>query len=65
MHFRFWEEQDFSIDQTYILGMEWSKFQDIGRKVRAVIEYHQGFSYEGQFVRKECDYYGFRLSYGF
>ncbi|AGT71771.1 hypothetical protein O179_02120 [Chlamydia trachomatis] len=65
MHFRFWEEHDFSIDQTYIVGMEWSKFQDVGRKVRAVLEYHQGFSHEGQFVREECDYYGFRLSYGF
>lgn len=65
MHFRCWEEQHFGIDQTYILGMEWAKFQDVGRKVRAFLEYHQGFSKEGQFVREQCNYYGFRLSYGF
>ncbi|EPP35423.1 hypothetical protein CP10139811_1016 [Chlamydia ibidis] len=65
MHFRFWEEQNFGIDQTYILGMEWSKFQDFGRKIRAFVEYHQGFSKEGQFVREPCNYYGFRLTYGF
>lgn len=65
MHFRFWEEQNFGIDQTYILGMEWSKFRDIGRKIRAFVEYHQGFSKEGQFVREPCNYYGFRITYGF
>lgn len=65
MHFRFWEEQHFGIDQTYILGMEWSRFRDVGRKIRAFVEYHQGFSKEGQFVREPCNYYGFRLSYGF
>ncbi|WP_348663791.1 DUF1207 domain-containing protein [Chlamydia vaughanii] len=65
MHFRFWEEQKFGIDQTYIVGMEWSKFRDVGRKIRAFVEYHQGFSKEGQFVREPCNYYGFRLTYGF
>lgn len=65
MHFRMWEEHNFSVDQTYILGMEWSKFQGIGRKIRAFFEYHQGFSREGQFIRDRSDYYGFRVSYGF
>ncbi|AAF38125.1 conserved hypothetical protein [Chlamydia pneumoniae LPCoLN] len=65
MHFRCWEEQKFGLDQSYILGMEWAKFQEIGRKIRAVLEYHQGFSKEGQFIREPCNYYGFRLTYGF
>lgn len=65
MHFRFWEEHDFDIDQTYVVGMEWSKFQDVGRKIRTFFEYHQGFSREGQFSRQRSNYYGFRLSYGF
>ncbi|SPN73614.1 Protein of unknown function (DUF1207) [Chlamydia serpentis] len=65
MHFRCWEEQKFGLDQSYVLGMEWAKFQEIGRKIRAVLEYHQGFSKEGQFVREPCNYYGFRLTYGF
>ncbi|ANH78283.1 DUF1207 domain-containing protein [Candidatus Chlamydia sanziniae] len=65
MHFRCWEEHHFGLDQTYILGMEWAKFQDVGRKIRAFLEYHQGFSKEGQFLHEPCNYYGFRLTYGF
>lgn len=65
IHLRFWEEQDFSLDQTYILGMEWGRFMDTGRKVRAFFEYHEGFSKEGQFVRDRSSYYGFKMTYGF
>ncbi|WP_213318627.1 DUF1207 domain-containing protein [Chlamydiifrater volucris] len=64
MHFRFWEEQDFGLDQTYVVGMEWSRFRDVGRKIRALLEYHEGFSKEGQFIREPSRYYGFRLMYG-
>lgn len=65
MHLRLWEEQNFSIDQNYVVGMEWAKFQGIGRKIRAFFEYHKGFSREGQFVKDRSNYYGFRISYGF
>jgi len=65
MHFRSWEEHDFGIDQTYALGVEWSKIQGIGRKFRIFLEYHNGFSKEGQFIRQRCDYFSVKLNYGF
>lgn len=65
MHFRAWQEHDFDIDQTYVLGVEWSKIQNIGRKLRIFIEYHEGFCKEGQFVRERSNYVAARLTYGF
>lgn len=65
MHFRTWEEHDFDIDQTYALGVEWSKIQGVGRKFRIFVEYHSGFSKEGQFVKERSDYVAIKVNYGF
>lgn len=65
MHFRSWEEHNFDLDQTYALGVEWSKIQGVGRKLRFFVEYHNGFSKEGQFVRERCDYTAIKITYGF
>jgi|ERR1700733_8523389 len=65
MHFRSWEEQHFDLDQTYALGVEWSKIQGVGRKLRIFLEYHNGFSKEGQFVRERANYFAVKLNYGF
>lgn len=65
MHFRSWEEHDFDIDQTYALGVEWSKLKGVGRKFRIFLEYHNGFSKEGQFVRQRSDYVAVKTEYGF
>lgn len=65
MHFRAWEEHDFDIDQTYALGVEWSKIQAVGQKLRLFIEYHNGFSKEGQFVKERADYVAIKVNYGF
>lgn len=65
MHFRSWQEHDFDIDQTYALGVEWSKIQGIGRKVRIFLEYHSGYSKEGQFVKERADYAAIKMEYGF
>ncbi len=65
MHFRSWEEHGFDIDQTYALGIEWSKIQGVGRKLRLFFEYHNGFSKEGQFVKERCDYLAIKMNYGF
>lgn len=65
MNFRLWEEHDFELDQTYVLGIEWSKLQGVGRKLRLYGEYHNGFSKEGQFVRERSDYYAIKVNYGF
>ncbi len=65
MHFRNWEDFHWNTDQTYALGVEWGKLQGVGRKVRVYLEYHDGYSLEGQFSKMESDYLAFRLSYGF
>lgn len=65
MNFSTWQEHEWSIDQTYALGVEWSRLQGVGRKVRFFIEYHNGFSEEGQFLRKRTEYAAVRLTYGF
>ncbi len=65
MHFRAWEEHDYDIDQTYALGVEWSKLQGVGQKFRIFIEYHNGYSKEGQFVRQRSDYVAVKVNYGY
>ncbi len=65
MNFRSWEEHGYDLDQTYALGVEWSKIQGIGRKFRLFGEYHNGFSKEGQFCRQRADYVALKVTYGF
>lgn len=65
MHFRSWEEHHFDLDQTYVLGVEWSKIQGIGRKFRIFLEYHKGFCREGQFARERSEYFAVKVNYGF
>jgi len=65
MHFRSWQEHNWDVDQTYALGVEWSKLQGIGRKFRLYLEYHNGYSKEGQFVRERSDYLAIKTSYSF
>lgn len=65
VHMQNWQDVNFAQDMNYALGYEWGKIHGIGRKVRAFIEYHQGFSTEGQFSRKRTKYIGVRLTYGF
>ena len=65
VHMRDWQENHFALDSTYALGYEWGKIHGVGRKVRAFIEYHQGFSPDGQFSRVRTKYVGFRFAYGF
>lgn len=65
MHFRSWQEHDFGLDQTYALGMEWSKIQGVGKRFRLFLEYHTGFCKEGQFVKKRSSYSAIKATYGF
>ena len=65
MNFRAWEEQDFDIDQTYALGVEWSKLQYVGRKFRVFFEFHNGYSREGQFVRERSNYLAFKGAFSY
>jgi len=52
-------------DFTAALGLEWSKVQGVGRKVRLFTQYHNGFSAEGQFCKEKTRYFELGLNYGF
>lgn len=64
-HFANWQQHHWDFDQTYKLGYEISKLQGIGRKMRLYIDYHQGFSYEGQFFNERTKYGELGFSWGF
>lgn len=65
MHFRNLEQLDYNFDGTYMAGYEFSKLQGIGRKFRFYIEYHHGYSLEGQFAKERTHYFQYDISYGF
>lgn len=65
MDFRYQTIQDKHINQTYVLGYEWGKLCGLQRLFRIFIEYHDGYSYEGQFSRYPTNYFSIRTSYGF
>lgn len=65
MHFHYQTRHRQHIDQTYVLGYEWGKLCGLQRILRAFIEYHSGYSWEGQFFNCATDYFAIRMSYGF
>lgn len=65
MHFRQNGEFKRHIDATYILGYEFGKLCGLYRKLRFFIEYHDGYSLEGQFCKVPTNYFSVRTSYGF
>lgn len=65
MDFRFQTKQDKHINQTYVLGYEWGKLCGLQRILRLFVEYHDGYSYEGQFSCYPTNYLSLRMSYGF
>ncbi len=65
LHFRNMQELEWNFDGTYRGGYEFSKLQGIGRKFRFYVEYHHGYSYEGQFSKMRDHYMQYNISYGF
>lgn len=65
MHFRQNGEYKKHIDATYILGYQFSKLCGLCRNLRFFIEYHDGYSSEGQFCKDPTSYFAIRGSYGF
>lgn len=65
MHFRYNDKFCRHIDQTYVLGYEFAKLTGLQRRVRAWVEYHDGYSAEGQFSCRGTNYVSLRLSYGY
>jgi hypothetical protein len=65
MHFRFSRDFKHHVDATYVLGYEWNNLCCLQRRVRIFLEYHDGYSVEGQFCKHPTNYLSLRLSYGF
>jgi hypothetical protein len=65
MHFRQNGEFKKHIDATYILGYEVGKLCGLQRRWRVFMEYHDGYSVEGQFCKRPTNYFSLRTSYGF
>lgn len=53
------------IDQTYILGYEWGKCSGLQHKTRVFIEFHDGYSLEGQFCKRPTKYFSLKMSYSY
>jgi len=64
MNFRTFQRMNYSIDQTYALGIEWSRVQYVGRKFRIFSEYHHGYCDEGQFIDLSCEYFALKAEIG-
>lgn len=65
VHLENWQERHWNIDATLKLGYELSKLQGVGRKMRIYVDYHNGYSYEGQFFKERVQYGEFGFSWGF
>lgn len=65
MHFHYQTKHEKHVNQTYVLGYEWGKLVGLQRVFRIFMEYHDGYSVEGQFYRKQTNYFSTRISYGF
>lgn len=65
IHMENWQQRNWNLDQFYKIGYEISKMQGVGRKMRLYLEYHQGYSYEGQFFNERVRYGQIGFSWGF
>lgn len=65
MHIENWQVRNWNFDATFKLGYEISKLQGVGRKMRIYIDYHTGYSYEGQFFKERTEYGEIGFSWGF
>jgi Protein of unknown function (DUF1207) len=65
MHISNWQARNWNFDATYVAGFELSRLQGVGRKIRGYVEYHDGFSEEGQFLKMRTKYLALSLSWGY
>jgi len=65
MHFRGGRDFKRHIDATYVLGYEIGKLTGVFRRFRVFMEYHDGYSLEGQFCKFPTNYFSLRMSYGY
>lgn len=65
IHLENWQVRDWNLDFFVKLGYELGKLQGIGRKMRLYVDYHHGYSYEGQFFLEKTQYGEVGFSWGF
>jgi len=65
IHIDNYQQHHWNMDATFMLGYEFSKLQGVGRRARVFLEYHQGYSWEGQFFNERTRYGEFGFSWGF
>lgn len=65
MHFYYQEHFKNHINNTYVLGYEWGKFSGLRHRFRIYLEYHDGYSLDGQFCKFATHYVSIRASYGY
>lgn len=65
VHCENWQQRHWGFDITIRAGYELSKLQGVGRKMRMFADYHQGFSYEGQFFNERTKYWEVGFGWGF
>ena len=53
------------VNSNFAIGYEWGKVSGIRRKMRIMLEYHDGYSLEGQFSKFPTHYLAIRATYGF
>jgi hypothetical protein len=59
-----WQCRDWNFDATLKFGYEISKIQGAGRKMRLFVDFHHGYSYEGQFFKMRTTYGEAGFSWG-
>lgn len=65
MHFRYRTDLKKHLDSTYVLGYEFGKTSGLQRRMRIFLEYHDGYSLDGQFCKEPTHYFSIRATYGF
>lgn len=64
-HVRFNNNYKRHVDVTYALGYEFGKTYGLERRLRFQMEYHDGYSPDGQFCKFPTNYFAVRCTYGF
>ena len=65
MHYRTRAENDYKFDGWYVLGYQLGKQCGLERRARLFLEYHSGYSADGQFCKEQTNYWSLNLSYGY
>lgn len=64
-HFRYRSDFKRHVDMTYALGYEVGKLCGLEHRLRVYMEYHDGYSVEGQWSCTPTNYFSIRAQYGF